>query len=491
MHKPDNQKSGTKSGSLLVADDNPDLLAGLKFLLGPWFGVMDQVSNPNLIPSRIRKFQYDVILLDMNFTASVTTGNEGIYWLREILAMEPEAVVVMITAYGDIEVAVNAIKEGATDFISKSWDEDKILSTLMGALRTSRSKKEINRLKKQQQHLSGQQDQGYTVFRSRAASMERVMKCIEKAAPTEANILVLGENGTGKEVVAREIHRLSQRKQSIFVHLDLGSVSESLFESELFGYKKGAFTDAREDRSGRIELASGGSLFLDEIGNLPPHLQTRLLSVIQNHEITPLGGVRPVQVDVRLISATNRPLAEMIAENSFREDLFYRINTIQVELPPLRERKEDILGLACHFLEKFASRYRTGVPGLSEKAAEKLLGHHWPGNIRELMHSIEKAVIMSEDNIIGPEEFNFGDRIKKTHPPTGSYNISENEKHLIMAALDAFSGNMSRTARELGINRSTLYEKIKKYEIRIFQHDDSGSGDPAGPDTGPVRARPG
>ncbi len=490
MHKSANHKSSTKSASLLVVDDNPDLLEGLKFLLGPWFGVMDVISNPNLIPSRIQKFQYDVILLDMNFTASVTTGNEGIYWLKEILGMEPEAVVVMITAYGDIEIAVNAIKEGATDFLSKSWDEEKILSTLMAALRISRSKKEINHLKKQQQHLASQQDQGYPVFRSRAPSMAGIMKCIEKAAPTEANILILGENGTGKEVVAREIHRLSLRRQDIFVNLDLGSLSESLFESELFGYKKGAFTDAREDKAGRIELASGGTLFLDEIGNLPVHLQTRLLSVIQNHEITPLGGIRQVRVDVRWISATNRPLAEMIGENSFREDLFYRINTIQIELPPLRERKEDIPGLAGHFLEMFASRYRTGVPRLTEKGAEKLLGHHWPGNIRELMHCIEKAVIMSEDNIIGPEEFDFGNRAKRIHSKTGSFNIAENEKQLIISALDAFSGNMSRAARELGINRSTLYEKIKKYEIRIFQHNDSDSGNPSGPDTGSVRSQP-
>ena len=490
MEKPGNRKPAGKSASLLIVDDNPDLLAGMKLFLIPWFGVMDLLSNPNHIPSKIQKFQYDVILLDMNFTASVTTGNEGIFWLGKILDQEPEAVVVMITAYGDIDIAVKAIKKGATDFISKSWDEDKILSTLLTALRTSRSKKEITLLKNQQKHLSDQQDRDYKVFKSKARSMTGILKCIEKVAPTEASILILGENGTGKEVIAREIHRLSHRKQNIFVHLDLGSLNESLFESELFGYKKGAFTDAREDRAGRIEIASGGTLFLDEIGNLPVNLQTKLLSVIQNHQITPLGGIRPADVDIRLISATNRPLPEMTGDNSFREDLFYRINTIQIELPPLRDRKEDIIGLANHFLERFAARYRTGVPRLSSKAAEKLLGHHWPGNIRELMHCIEKAVIMSEDNVIGEEEFSFTHRVKRNHPGPGSFKICENEKKLIVSALETFSGNMSRTARELGINRSTLYEKLKKYDIRIFQPDDSGSGGPAGPDPGSFLSEP-
>ncbi|TVR73834.1 MAG: sigma-54-dependent Fis family transcriptional regulator [Marinilabiliales bacterium] len=461
------KKTGHRSASLLLVDDNAELLSGLKLFLNPWFDSIDVIRNPNLIPSRIQSSRYDVILLDMNFTAEITSGNEGIYWLRQIVESDPDAVVVMITAYGDIELAVKAVKEGAADFISKSWDEEKILSTLISALKLSHSKKEIKKLKTQQKHLSVQEDQGHSIFNSRARSMTGILRCIEKTAPTDANILILGENGTGKEIVAREIHRLSNRSDNIFVHLDLGSLSDPLFESELFGYKKGAFTDAKEDKPGRIEIASGGTLLLDEIGNLPLHLQTKLLSVIQNQEIVPLGGTRPVGVDVRLISATNSPLETMIKEGSFREDLYFRINTIQIEVPPLRERKEDIGGLANYFLKRFSARYKTDVPALSEKAAEKLLSYNWPGNIRELMHTIEKAVILAEDKILKPDDFTLNDKVKKHGRIPGSFNLSENEKHLIESAIETFDGNMSRVARELGINRSTLYEKIKKYNTPV------------------------
>ena len=461
------KKAGQTSASLLLVDDNAELLSGLKLFLNPWFDSIDVIRNPNLIPSRIQNFRYDVILLDMNFTAEITSGNEGIYWLRQIIESEPDAVVVMITAYGDIELAVKAIKEGATDFISKSWDEDKILSTLISALKLSHSKKEIKKLKTQQKHLTVQENPGYSIFNSKARSMTGILRCIEKAAPTDANILILGENGTGKEVMAKEIHRLSNRSDNIFVHLDLGSLSETLFESELFGYKKGAFTDAKENKPGRIEIASGGSLLLDEIGNLPLHLQTKLLSVIQNQEIIPLGGTRPVGVDVRLISATNRPLVKMIEEGSFRDDLYFRINTILIEVPPLRERKEDIAGLANYFLKRFSARYKTKVPVLSEKAAEKLLSYKWPGNIRELMHTIEKAVILAEDNNLKPDDFTLSEKVKKSGRTSGSFNLGENEKQLIESAIETFDGNMSRVARELGINRSTLYEKIKKYNTSV------------------------
>ncbi len=457
------KKAKHKSASLLLVDDNAELLSGLKLFLNPWFDSIDVTRNPNLIPSKIQNSRYDVILLDMNFTAGTASGNEGIYWLRQIIESEPDAVVVMITAYGDIELAVKAIKEGATDFISKSWDEEKILSTLISALKLSHSKKEIKKLKTQQKHLAFQEDQGHSIFNSRARSMTGILRCIEKTAPTDANILILGENGTGKEIVAREIHRLSNRSDNIFVHLDLGSLSDPLFESELFGYRKGAFTDAKEDKPGRIEIASGGTLLLDEIGNLPLHLQTKLLSVIHNQEIVPLGGTLPVGIDVRMISATNSPLETMIEEGKFREDLYFRINTIQIEVPPLRERKEDIAGLANYFLKKFSARYKTDVPALSEKAAEKLLSYNWPGNIRELMHTIEKAVILAEDNILKPDDFTLNDKAKKHGRISGSFNLSENEKHLIESAIETFDGNMSRVARELGINRSTLYEKIKKY----------------------------
>ncbi len=331
-----------KKGKILVIDDNEEILVALRLYLLNHFEIVITERNPEMILSRMQKDSFDVIILDMNFKAGINTGNEGLFWLNKILDMDRTVSVVFITAYAGIELAVNAIKQGAVDFIEKPWDDDKLLATLLKAFEIRRSKLEINRLRDKQEHLIENIDQEYDFFSGNAASMEKVYRAIDKVAATDANILILGENGTGKEIIAREIHRRSLRSKEVFVSVDLGSLSSTLFESELFGHVKGAFTDAREDRPGRFEIASGGTLFLDEIGNLPSSLQSKLLSTLQGRAVTRLGSNRPVQVDIRLVSATNRPVFELTGQGLFREDLLYRINTIQIELPPLRDRKEDI-----------------------------------------------------------------------------------------------------------------------------------------------------
>lgn len=449
---------------LLIIDDNEELLTALKLFLKPYFSSITAVKTPNRISEFMGKDVYDVILLDMNFSAGVATGNEGIFWLKRILEIDPQAIVVMITAYGDIELAVKAIKEGASDFIHKSWDEDKILSTLLAAGQLRQSKLEIKKLKTKQEHLIEKASGGFDICDCPSPAMRKVMDMVDKVAKTDASILILGENGTGKEVLAREVHKRSARSGEIFVSVDLGSLSGSLFESEIFGYNKGAFTDARQDKPGRIEVASGGTLFLDEIGNLPTELQPKLLSVLQNREATRLGSVQKIKVDFRLISATNMPLQDMVKEKSFREDLLYRINTVQIEIPPLRRRIEDIPLLADFYLHKFEGKYKKAKLKLSEAALDKLMQYAWPGNIRELMHEMEKVVILSDSDVVSEKEILMTASQQKERE-FSSYSLSENEKELISSALNAFGGNMSLTAQKLGINRSTLYEKIKKYGL--------------------------
>ena len=454
----------TKEGSMLIVDDNEALLLALSMYFEPHFKTITTIKNPNLIPDYISKEDYDLILLDMNFTAGITTGNEGIFWMRQILETNPTASVVLITAYGDVELAVKAIKEGATDFIQKSWDEQKILSTILSAYKIRKSRQEIQRLKRKQQHLSRNLFSDHDICPGISDSMQKIFDTIDKIASTDANILILGESGTGKEVIAREIHKRSLRSTEIFVNVDLGSLHENLFESELFGYEQGAFTDAKSGKEGRFEIASGGTLYLDEIGNLPNSLQPKLLSSIQNKMITRLGAVREIPVDIRLITATNKSLYEMAENGDFREDLLYRINTIQIDLPPLRERVEDIPVLANHFLKKFTGKYNKKISGISRTGLEKLSKHHWFGNIRELEHSIEKAVILSERMVLEPGDFQFYSRTADREQ-VESFNLAENERKLIQRALRKYSGNISSTAKELGINRSTLYEKIKRYGL--------------------------
>lgn len=453
-----------KEGSILIIDDNKELLLALKMLLSKYFNEIKTESSPKVIPSMLSNNSFDIILLDMNFSAGVNTGNEGFYWKNKILKHDPDACIVFITAYGDIELAVKAMKEGAIDFIHKSWDEDKILSTILSAYKLRQSKVEISKLKKQQKHLAASIHGDEFTLQTGSPAMQGLYKTVAKVASTNANVLITGENGTGKEVIARLIHRQSMRKDKIFVHVDLGALNENLFESELFGHEKGAFTGADEAREGRFELADGGTLFLDEIGNLPLSLQSKLLTAIQKKTVVRLGSSRPVETDIRLVCATNKNLGKMISEGSFREDLLYRINTIHLELPPLRERKEDIAPLAEFALNEFAAKYDRKSLKLSLKAHDKLLEYNWPGNIRELRHVIEKAVILAETNVIYPTELGIDTKARQTvHHDT--YNLEENEKRIIAAALNRYQGNISITAKNLGINRTTLYAKIRKYGL--------------------------
>ncbi len=451
-------------GKILIVDDNEELLLALKLMIAPHFSLVQTETNPESIPNLLKK-DFDIVLLDMNFKAGVNTGNEGLYWLRKINDLNPSVSVIFITAYGDLDLGVKSIKEGAADFIQKSWDQDKILSTIIAVYKLNQSKKEISRLRKKQSHLKSTLDAGYIFYKGSSQVMQKVYETIDKVAPTDANILVLGENGTGKELVARDIHHRSSRRDEIFVKVDLGALHENLFESELFGHEKGAFTDAKQNKAGRFEIASGGSLFLDEIGNLTLPLQSKLLSAIQNREIIPLGASRPIPIDVRLICATNKPLYEMVEEGAFREDLLYRINTIQVEVPPLRERGEDIPHLAKLFLHDFAAKYAKSEMTISKLALEKISKYPWYGNVRELSHGIEKAVILSNSEVLKSGDFNFNARSGESSGLKDSYNIAENEKKLIKDALNKFEWNLSRTSRALGINRSTLYDKINKYGL--------------------------
>jgi len=454
-----------KEGTILIVDDNEDLLIALKIFLSRHFEQIDTLRNPNLLPSTLDKNRYDIILLDMNFQAGVATGNEGIFWLNKIHEKDRDASVVFITAFGDVELAVKSMKEGAVDFIMKSWDEQKILSTVLKAFELRKSKLEVSLLKKKQAHLSMELEKDFAICYCQSAAMKELDDLVKKIAVTDASVLILGENGTGKEVIAREIHRLSNRNHEIFVKVDLGALPETLFESELFGHQKGAFTDAKQDRDGRFVIASGGTLFLDEIGNLPVALQSKLLSTLQNREVYPVGSSIPKPSDVRIISATNMPIQEMIQQNRFREDLYYRINAIQIEIPPLRNRKEDIPLLSQFFLRKYSIQYQKPGLKLNDKARDNLKNHDWPGNIRELEHAIEKAVILSDGKVLSTANLFHKTPAARNTSSSTSLNLEENEKLFIEKALREEVGNISAAAKKLGINRSTLYLKMKKYGI--------------------------
>lgn len=450
---------------ILVVDDNDSLLEAFEMFLSPHFGTIKLLKSPETILALQKEINFDIILLDMNFKAGINSGNEGIYWMNEILMQDPLATIIMITAYGDVELAVKAIKEGAADFIQKSWDESKILSTLISAYKHRLSKLEIKNLKQKKKHLSENQNCAGKMIIGESSPMRNMFETINKISGTDANILLLGENGTGKEVIAREIHRKSQRSQEIFVNVDLGSLSENLFESELFGSMKGSFTGAISDRPGRFEIASGGTLFLDEIANIPLSLQSKLLSAIQNREITPVGANHPVPIDVRLICATNANISLMVDKVSFREDLLYRINTIQLTIPPLRERVKDIGLLANHFVSLFSDKYNKSIEGCDKGAIKTLENHNWKGNVRELEHVIEKAVILCDEPILTKNEFTFRKGQSNYNLPFDNFNLSDHEKEIIARAINYSDGNYSKAASKLGINRSTLYEKIKKYEL--------------------------
>lgn len=458
-----------KNGKILIVDDNEDLLKAAKIFLKRHFAQVDTETNPGLLPILMVNEQYDVIMLDMNFTKDVSSGQEGFYWLDRILEIDSSAVVVLITAYGDVNTAVKAIKEGATDFVLKPWENEKLLATLNAALQLRQSKLEVNQLKNQQQQFFEDMDSKFKDIIGQSPAMIKVFETIERVAATDANVLILGENGTGKELIARAIHRNSKRHREAFVGVDLGSITSTLFESELFGHKKGAFTDAKEDRAGRFEQAHKGSLFLDEIGNLPLALQSKLLAALQNREITRVGGNKPIPVNIRLISATNMPVHSMVFENKFRQDLLYRINTIEITLPALRDRLEDIPLLANHFIDIYSKKYNKDIRKAGEALIKRMQKYHWPGNIRELQHSIERAVIMTTHGVLQPEDlFTQKHMMPEKQEETVSLdhlNIEDVEKILIRKALHKHNGHITRAAEELGLTRSSLYRRLERYGL--------------------------
>jgi len=448
-------------GNVLIVDDNKSILSALEILLSPEFQSITTLSDPNQIPSELRRNEYNLAILDMNFKAGINTGNEGIYWLTRIKETNPEISVVMITAYGDVELTVKALKAGATDFVLKPWDNAKLLATLKSALQLNLSKKEVSQLKEKEKGLKSEINREQKFIVGSSPQLMNVLSLVRKVAKTEANVLITGENGSGKELIAQEIHRLSGRSGEILVSVDMGAITETLFESELFGHVKGAFTDARESRHGKFEVADKGSLFLDEIGNLSFHLQAKLLAAIQNRQISRIGSNQTVPVDIRLICATNKNLESMVREGLFREDLLYRINTIQIEVPPLRERGTDILVLADFFLKKYSSKYNKPNLKINQQAQDKLLGYLWPGNIRELQHTIEKAVILSDNHVLKPEDF-FMRPVASGKNITPEITLEEMERRMINLAIEKNNGNLSAAAEQLGITRQTLYNKIKK-----------------------------
>lgn len=448
-------------GNILIVDDNRSILSALEIFLTPEFQSVTTLSDPNQIPTELRKKDYNLVILDMNFNAGINTGNEGIYWLGRIKESNPEISVVMITAYGDVELTVKALKMGATDFFLKPWDNNKLLATLKSALQLNWSKKEVSQLKEKEKGLKTEINREQKFIVGSSPKLMQMLNMVRKVAKTDANVLITGENGTGKELIAHEIHRLSERSNEVMVSVDMGAITETLFESELFGHVKGAFTDARENRPGKFEVADKGSLFLDEIGNLSFHLQAKLLAAIQNRQISRIGSNQTVPVDIRLICATNKNLESMVHEGLFREDLLYRINTIQIEVPPLRDRGNDVLVLTDFFLKKYSSKYNKPNLKINQQAQDKLLKYSWPGNIRELQHTVEKAVILSEGNVLKAEDF-FMRPIISGRTSESELTLEEMEKRMINLAIEKNNGNLSAAADQLGITRQTLYNKIKK-----------------------------
>lgn len=449
----------SKQGTILVVDDNKSILTAVQMLLNTCFEKVITISTPNKIKTTLHSGEIDVVLLDMNFSAGINNGNEGLFWLSEIKKEMPSVQVVLFTAYADIDLAVRGIKEGATDFVVKPWDNNKLLETLQSAYSIRTAQKKGTSVTISKQVIS--QESG--MFWGESGVMQRLRQLVDKVAKTDANILITGENGTGKEMLAREIHILSNRKKETLVPVDMGAITETLFESELFGHVKGAFTDARADRPGKFEAADNGTLFLDEIGNLPYHLQAKLLTALQSRSIVRVGSNLPIPVNIRLVCATNRDLQEMVRKELFREDLLYRINTIHLEIPPLRERPEDILPLTEIFLSKYAGMYGKSSVSLSPDAKEKLKAQPWYGNIRELEHTIEKAIIIADGKTLDSTDFDFPK--KKESSIKEVTTLEEMEYNMIKNAMDKYNGNLSMVASQLGISRQTLYNKIKRYEL--------------------------
>jgi DNA-binding NtrC family response regulator len=454
-------------GKILIIDDDEDVLLAAKMLLKKHAKEVLIEKNPKKIPFLLNNDTYDLILLDMNFSKDITSGKEGFYWLEQILDKDPQAVVVLITAFGDVEMAVRALKAGATDFVLKPWQNEKIIATRSSAAKLKKSYKEVNQLKQTSKQLQADSNHAFKDIIGDSQPIRDIFKIIDKVASTDANILVLGENGTGKELIARAIHLKSLRKDNVFIGVDMGAITETLFESELFGHKKGAFTDAKDDRAGRFEIAHNGTLFLDEIGNLSLPLQSKLLTALQKREVTRIGSNQSVSVDIRLICATNMPIYEMVGENTFRQDLLYRVNTVEIHLPSLRERLDDIPLLADHFVKMYNTKYRKNIKTMAPNTTAKLQKYSWPGNIRELQHAIERAIIMSDTDILSPDDFFF--LVQK--PDIGQsiipddFNLDNVEKSVIEKAVNKHNGNISKAAKELGLTRASLYRRLEKYGL--------------------------
>lgn len=456
----------SKKGKILVVDDDADVLQAARLFLKQHVKSIETEKDPRSIPTLLKNNRYDLILLDMNFTEDVSSGKEGFFWLQKILEIDPSIAVILITAYGDVDKAVQAVKAGATDFVLKPWKNEKLLTTVLSAMQLTDTKREIADLKETQKQISSDIDHHYRDIIGRSPAMLNVFKTIEKVASTDANVLILGENGTGKEMIARALHRRSARHENVFMNVDMGAITESLFESELFGYVKGAFTDAKADKAGRFELANGGTLFLDEIGNLPLSLQSKLLTVLQNRKVTRVGSASPKDIDIRLVCATNQSLNEMVSDSTFRQDLLFRINTIEIQLPPLRERKEDIKALVRHFISVYSKKYKKEVTDCTPETISKLEKHSWPGNIRELQHSVERAVIMSEKDLLQQSDFLLNKEAESTENVVfDDYNLEEVEKMVLRKALKKHEGNISKAADELGLTRASLYRRMDKYGL--------------------------
>ncbi len=451
--------------NILIIDDDLDVLVSAQMFLKQLFSLVKVEQEPERIPELLNTIEFDVILLDMNFTKGKNDGEEGIYWMNQILQIHPDAIVIFITAYGGVDLAVQSVKSGAFDFIVKPWKNDKLLSIIFSALQLRESRLELTKLRSTHESINQDINQNFENFIGESLAIKRVFNLIDKVAKTDADILILGENGTGKELVAREIHKQSLRSEEAFIRVDLGAIHENLFESELFGHVKGAYTDANTDKAGRFEIANKGTLFLDEIGNLSASLQVKLLSVLQNRKVCRIGSHKEIPIDFRLVCATNMPLYEMIKEGTFREDLLYRINLVEIPVPPLRDRIEDIPLLAHYFLKKFSKKYRKEKLRFSHNTLNKFQKYHWPGNIREFQHTLERAVILSEGNILKVSSVSSDYSLQSLGNKEDTLNLEEMEKQYILRALSKNKGNVTRAAKDLGIARTALYRRLEKYGL--------------------------
>ena len=454
-----------RDARILVVDDNEDILHAARLLLKRHFTTVQTLNDPGQLAALARRHVFDVLLLDMNFTPGADDGSEGLARLAEVLAIDPQAVVVMVTAHSDVELAVEAMKKGAADFVTKPWENERLLATLMAALNLRHSRQETAELRQRNQGLAAATIHQESGMIGTAPAMHKVFEAIRRTAPTGANVLILGENGTGKELVAREIHRLSGRASEVFLRVDMGSLSPQLFESELFGHRRGAFTDAKQDRTGFFRAATGGTLFLDEIGNVPLHLQSKLLTALERREVVPVGAEKPEPIDVRLICATNLAQDKLADESLFRQDLLYRINTVEVRLPPLRERSEDIALLLAHYATHYSQKYNLPGKRLSTALTDRLSNWSWPGNVRALRHAVERAVILSEGDVLGLADFPFVETEMPQEPAVNVSRLDTVERAAIVRALEKHRNNVSRAADALGLTRASLYRRMEKYGL--------------------------